>query len=113
MFRKQGSPHTNCLALRPAEIPLAKLTEGIPMHLERNTRGDWFLDPEQLASQFGAGPGQFRHDIRLGLVSSRIEIDRDEDQSNIRVTVRFQKRTWRGVFDEHGSLIRDEGTSVS
>lgn len=83
------------------------------MHLERNTRGDWFLDPEQLAAQFGAGPGQFRHDIRLGLVSSRIEIGSDEDRGNIRVTVRFQKKTWRGIFDEQGNLIRDEGTSGS
>ncbi|AWN39960.1 DUF6522 family protein [Methylobacterium durans] len=77
------------------------------MHFERDTRGDWVVDPEQLASRLGINPGQLRHEMRLGLVTSRIEGGRDADQGCWRVTVRTRKAGWQGIFNDAGCLIRE------
>ena len=36
------------------------------MYFERDTHGDWVVDPEQLASRPGINPGHLRHEMRLG-----------------------------------------------
>src|SRR6478735_542500 len=38
------------------------------MHFERDTHGDWVIDPGQLASRLGTDPGHLRHEMRLGFV---------------------------------------------
>jgi hypothetical protein len=77
------------------------------MHFERDTHGDWVIDPEQLASRLGINPGHLRHEMRLGLVTSRIEAGKDADKGCWRVTVRTRKAAWQGVIDDAGCLISE------
>ena len=77
------------------------------MHLDRNGQGDWIIDPEQLASRLDINSGHLRHKIRLGLVTSRVEAGPDEDAGNWRVTVRFGRKAWQGIFDEAGGLTNE------
>ncbi|KQQ14390.1 hypothetical protein ASF56_24355 [Methylobacterium sp. Leaf122] len=57
------------------------------MHFERDTRGDWVIDPEQLASKLGINAAHLRHEMRLGLVTSRIEAGQGTDEGYWRVTI--------------------------
>ncbi|MGH1575064.1 DUF6522 family protein [Methylobacterium sp. P31] len=75
------------------------------MQFERDTHGDWVIDPEQLASGLGINPGHLRHEMRLGLVTSRIGAGKDADKGCWRVTVRTRKAAWQGVIDDAGCLI--------
>lgn len=74
------------------------------MRLERNERGDWMLDPEQLHSRLMINPGIMRQKMRLGLVTSRIEEGFDADNGKTRVTIKVANSVWEGIFDEHGYL---------
>ncbi|MCJ2070651.1 DUF6522 family protein [Methylobacterium sp. J-030] len=77
------------------------------MRLERNERGDWMLDPEQLHSRLMINPGLMRQKMRLGLVTSRIEKGVDADVGRSRVTIKVAKSTWEGIFDEEGYLFNE------
>jgi hypothetical protein len=77
------------------------------MHFERDTHGDWVIDPEQLASKLGINPGHLRHEMRLGLVTSRIGAGKEADEGCWRVTIRTRKATWQGVIDEAGCLVSE------
>lgn len=77
------------------------------MHFERDTHGDWVIDPEQLASRLGINPGHLRHEMRLGLVTSRIEAGEEADEGCWRVTIRTRKAVWQGVIDDAGWLVSE------
>jgi hypothetical protein len=74
------------------------------MRLERNERGDWMLDPEQLHSRLMINPGLMRQKMRLGLVTSRIEEGAEADIGKTRVTIKVSNATWEGIFDKDGCL---------
>ena len=78
------------------------------MRLERNERGDWMLDPEQLHSRLMINPGLMRQKMRLGLVTSRIEEGVDADAGRSRVTIRVANATWEGIFDNDGGLMSEK-----
>lgn len=77
------------------------------MHFERDTRGDWVIDPEQLASKLGINAAHLRHEMRLGLVTSRIEAGQGADEGYWRVTVRTRKAAWQGIIDDAGCLVSE------
>jgi len=74
------------------------------VRLERNERGDWMLDPEQLHSRLMINPGIMRQKMRLGLVTSRIEEGVDADSGKARVTIKVSNSIWEGIFDKDGRL---------
>ena len=78
------------------------------MRLERNERGDWMLDPEQLHSRLMINPGLMRQKMRLGLVTSRIEKGVDADVGRSRVTITVANSIWEGIFDETGCLVSEK-----
>jgi hypothetical protein len=78
------------------------------MHLERTTKGDWMIDPEQLSARLAMNSGQMRHKMRLGLVTSRIYQGHDEHAGTWRVTVRVALTEWEGIFDDAGELISEQ-----
>ncbi|KQQ13785.1 hypothetical protein ASF59_20065 [Methylobacterium sp. Leaf121] len=77
------------------------------MHFERDTSGDWVIDPEQLASKLGINAAHLRHEMRLGLVTSRIEAGQGTDEGYWRVTIRTRKAAWQGIIDDAGCLVSE------
>ncbi|MER2264122.1 DUF6522 family protein [Methylobacterium oxalidis] len=77
------------------------------MHFERDARGDWVVDPEQLASRLEIKPERLRHELRLGLITSRVEAGKDADEGCWRVTVRSRKAAWQGIFNDAGLLVSE------
>ncbi|ABY28545.1 DUF6522 family protein [Methylorubrum extorquens] len=77
------------------------------MHFERDTRGDWVIDPEQLAFKLGINAAHLRHEMRLGLVTSRIEAGQGTDEGYWRVTIRTRKAAWQGIIDDAGCLVSE------
>lgn len=79
------------------------------MRFERDARGDWLVNPADLAQKLGMTPEYLQQQMRLGRVTSRIEIGTQEDEGRSRVTVRAGKASWEGTFDPSGSLISERG----
>ena len=77
------------------------------MRFNLDERGDWVVHPADLASKLGMTPESLQHQMRLGLVTSRIERGSDEDEGRSRVTVRTGRASWEGIFDVAGSLISE------
>ncbi|SOR26844.1 conserved protein of unknown function [Methylorubrum extorquens] len=77
------------------------------MHFERDTSGGWVIDPEQLASKLGINAAHLRHEMRLGLVTSRIEAGQGTDEGYWRVTIRTRKAAWQGIIDDAGCLVSE------
>ncbi|AWN44319.1 hypothetical protein DK389_02020 [Methylobacterium durans] len=77
------------------------------MHFERDARGDWVVDPEHLAARPGINPGHLRHEMRLGLVTSRIEAGQGIDGGCWRVAVRTRKTAWQGIIGSDGNVLSE------
>jgi len=69
------------------------------MYVERDSSGNFVLDPDQLADRFALTAADFRSRMRQGLVASTVEIGMDEDDGTCRLSVRLGNRLWRAVID--------------
>lgn len=76
-----------------------------PSKLERESGGDFVLDPELLAARFSLGIERFRRQLRAGLVKSTVEKGRDADEGRRRLTVRCGNRAWTAIVDEDGNIL--------
>lgn len=77
------------------------------MRFDRNARGEWLVDPEELADKLGISHLRLMEEQRLGLVRTRIEPGRGGDAGCSRITVQSREAVWRGVFDARGALISE------
>jgi hypothetical protein len=77
------------------------------MRFDRDARGDWLVDPSDLACRLAITSKDLRRRMKLGLVTSRVERDSQEDDGRLRVTVRCGNVAWRGIFDETGCVISE------
>ncbi|SFM16660.1 DUF6522 family protein [Methylobacterium pseudosasicola] len=76
------------------------------MRLDLGHKGDWIVDPRELASRLGVSMTVLKRQERLGQVDARIKPGSGTDQTC--VTVRLQGKGWRGTFDGSGALISEE-----
>lgn len=78
------------------------------MRLTFGHKGDWVVDPRELAPRLGVSTTALRRMEREGQVDARIASGDGEDAGQTRVTVRLHDRGWRGFFDHTGALVREE-----
>jgi hypothetical protein len=78
------------------------------MRIERDSRGDFVLDPDELAAKLGVSATELRRRMKVGLVTSLVEAGQGEDAGLCRLTVRCGGAVWRAIVDADGSVIREE-----
>jgi Family of unknown function (DUF6522) len=78
------------------------------MRIERDSRGDFVLDPDELAAKLGVSATELRRRMKVGLVTSLVETGQGEDAGLCRLTVRCGRAVWRAIVDADGSVIREE-----
>ncbi|AWN39529.1 DUF6522 family protein [Methylobacterium durans] len=77
------------------------------MRFDRDTRGEWIVDPNELAAKLGITLRLLQDEKNLGLVHTRVEAGHDGNEGRSRVTVRCREAAWQGVFDAQGRLINE------
>ncbi|MER2264124.1 DUF6522 family protein [Methylobacterium oxalidis] len=77
------------------------------MRFDRDVRGEWIVDPNELAAKLGITLRLLQDERNLGLVHTRVDAGHGGNEGRSRVTVRCRVATWRGVFDEQGRLINE------
>ncbi|SSC68443.1 DUF6522 family protein [Ciceribacter selenitireducens] len=78
------------------------------MQIERDGKGDFILDPAEIARRFGLAPQDFRRQQAQGLVKSTVEVGEGEDAGTSRLSLRIGNRIWRAVLDGDDRVIREE-----
>lgn len=78
------------------------------MRIERDTRGDYVLDPDELAPKLGLSADELRRRMKARLVTSLVEAGQGEDAGLCRLTVRCGGAAWRAIIGADGSIIREE-----
>ncbi|AYO84673.1 MULTISPECIES: DUF6522 family protein [Methylobacterium] len=78
------------------------------MRLDLGHKGDWIVDPRELALRLGVSVAALKRHERLGQVEARIKPGSGADADETRVTVRLNDKGWRGTFDRSGALIAEE-----
>jgi len=81
--------------------------EGMLMRFDRNARGEWMVDPDELARKLGITAQLLKTETVLGLVRTHIVMGRGADKGLSRVRVRCRESIWQGVFDGAGCLINE------
>lgn len=82
------------------------------MHVERDSGGNFVLDPVELAVRFDLTPDDFRARMRQGLVVSTVETGQGDDDGTSRLTLRLGNRLWRAVIDADGDVESETMTFV-
>jgi Family of unknown function (DUF6522) len=78
------------------------------MRIERDTRGDYLLDPDELAPKLGLSADELRRRMKAGRVTSLVEAGQGEDAGLCRLTVRCGGAVWRATVGRDGSIIQEE-----
>lgn len=78
------------------------------MQIERDGKGDFILDPAEIARRFGLAAQDFRRQQEQGLVKSTVEVGEGEDAGTSRLSLRIGNRIWRAVLDGDDRVIREE-----
>jgi len=81
--------------------------EGMPMRFDRNARGEWLVNPDELARKLGITAQLLKTETVLGLVRTHVVMGRGADKGRSRVTVQCRDAAWQGVFDGAGYLIHE------
>lgn len=78
------------------------------MTLECDERGDFVLDPALLGARLSLSEHELRRRMRLGQVTSQVEIGIGNDEGCRRLTVRTGRSVWRAVVDAANNLVSEE-----
>ena len=78
------------------------------MRVERDERGDYVLDPMALGQRVSISADELRRRMRLGLVTSRVEVGEGEHAGLHRLTVSCGAEVWRAVIDVDGQILTEE-----
>ncbi|NBJ13666.1 DUF6522 family protein [Microvirga arsenatis] len=78
------------------------------MRIERDGRGDYVLDPDELAQKLALSADELRRRMKAGLVTSLVETGQGEDAGLSRLTVRCGGAVWRAIIGADGSIIQEE-----
>ncbi|WP_336492471.1 hypothetical protein [Methylobacterium nigriterrae] len=77
------------------------------MRFDRNARGEWLVDPNELARKLGITAQLLKTETALRLVQTHVVMGRGPDEGLSRVRVRYRESIWQGVFDCNGFLINE------
>ncbi|MBN9244722.1 MAG: hypothetical protein J0I98_18210 [Mesorhizobium sp.] len=78
------------------------------MPLECDERGDFVLDPALLCARLSLTEAELRRRMRLGQVTSQVEIGIGDDEGLSRLTVRSGSAVWRAVVDRTNEVVEEE-----
>ena len=78
------------------------------MKLERDGNGDFVLDPAVLTEKLRVDPDRLRRSMRLGLVTSKVEVGTGSDDGTWRLTVRSGNAVWRAIVDGNHEVVGEE-----
>ena len=78
------------------------------MKLDRDSDGDYVLDPAMLTQRLSVPEGELRHLMRLGQVTSVVEAGEGEDAGRQRLSVRCGDMVWRAVVDAELNVLSEE-----
>jgi hypothetical protein len=78
------------------------------MRIERDSNGDYVLDPDELAPKLSLSAEELRHRLKSGLVTSLVEAGEGEDAGSWRLTLRCGRAVWRAIVGTDGSVVREE-----
>ena len=81
------------------------------MRFDRNPRGEWVIDPDELARKLGISSEQLKAEKMLGRVQTIVVMGRGADKGRSQVTVRCREAAWQGIFDCAGHLIHESRIS--
>lgn len=82
------------------------------MYVERDSSGNFVLDPAELAVRFALTPGDFRSRMQQGLLVSTVEIGLDNDEGTCRLSLRLGNRLWRATIDADDRITSETLTFV-
>ncbi|XYD11883.1 DUF6522 family protein (plasmid) [Methylobacterium sp. NMS12] len=106
-FSQRSVPQTaNGVTTNPASD--AELMEVQSVRLTLGHRGDWFVDPRELAARLDVRVSDLKRMTRRGQVDAKLATGDGDDMGLSRVTVRLPDRGWSGIFDQGGMLISEE-----
>ncbi|AWN43632.1 DUF6522 family protein [Methylobacterium durans] len=77
------------------------------MRFNLDPHGSWLVDPRDLAARLGVSVSYLKRQMSLGLISSRVDPGRDDDEGRSRVTIRAVAAAWEGAFDRDGILLSE------
>ncbi len=78
------------------------------MRLDLGAKGDWLVDPSELAARFGVSTPHLKRLKLLDQVEAFVEPTDPNAPHETRIKVRMLSQVWRGIFDKNGELIREE-----
>jgi hypothetical protein len=82
------------------------------MKLERDAKGDFFVDPAILAARLHLTVNELQRMMRLGLVTSTVESGAGPDEGQQRLTVRRGNFVWRAVIDAEQRIVGEEALDL-
>jgi hypothetical protein len=82
------------------------------MRVDRDSNGDFALDPAELAMRFALTPDDFRSRMRQGLVVSTVEIGEGAEHGSWRLGIRLGNRLWQAIADADGVVLSETLTFV-
>lgn len=82
------------------------------MKLNRDDNGDFLIDPSLLTDRFSVSADEFRRHMRMGLVTSVVEIGTGNDEGRRRLTVRYGNSVWRAVVDADQTVLSEEAFDI-
>jgi hypothetical protein len=78
------------------------------MKLVSDDNGDFLIDPSLLTDRFCVNADEFRRHMRMGLVTSVVEVGTGNDEGRRRITVRYGNSAWRAVVDANQNVLSEE-----
>lgn len=78
------------------------------MRLDLGAKGDWIVDPSELATRFQVSAAFLERLKRQGLLQAFIKPGEATGSDETCVTVNVMNQVWRGYFDKTGTLVREE-----
>lgn len=75
------------------------------MQIELDAKGDFILDPAELAERFGLTKDAFRRNLKLGFIKSTVETGEGEDFGTSRLTLRLGNRKWQAIIGADGTVV--------
>lgn len=71
-------------------------------------KGDWIVDPRELAARLDVRVRDLKRMEKRGQVDAKLATGDGDDTGLSRVTVRLPDRGWSGTFDQGGALISED-----
>jgi hypothetical protein len=79
-----------------------------PMHIEQDERGDYGLEATALGPKFSISADELRRRMRLGFVTSRVEVGDGEHAGLRRLTVCCGAEVWRATINADDQIVTEE-----